>query len=348
MALTVTPQILGQEASETVSYCYMLEPLKVHITDTDEDTTEIYIDVSRSSSETGLPELKYSGNVSAIVTRVRYVVREVIPGGATVVDLMEVAAQLHDFNKFEISETSDIQSNWKSVVSEWKYNFKIYTNSDTAPVNILKLPIIGGRDFESFTPNVDHTTPLSFLTLDQMVKSPLLNMGVVIPFFTLKDLSTSTVDLTPNVSITTPTESLGSKNNCGGVIYWKSKRGGWEMFGMDIYDDKKSHTYKGRISVGFFESTIYSGGGSHYVQPSYASVESNYSVNLKSLSRSVDDLIGLSELSGSAAVYYKKNASSNLELMRASSVVAPIQTHIQGGDFSLVLKRISNQSQRAR
>jgi hypothetical protein len=345
MALTVTPQILGQETVDTVSYCYMLEPLKVHITDDEASTTEIYIDVTRLSTETGSPELDSEG---IELIRTRYVVREVISEGAVVVDLMAVAAQLHDFNKFEISKTSDIQSNWKSVLSEWKYKFKIYTNSSTPSVNVLKLPIIGGRDFENFTPVVDYNTPLSFLSLDQMVKSSILRAGSLIPFFTLKDLSTVTVDLTPNVSMTTPTEGLGSTNNCGGILYWKSKKGGWESFGMDLADEKRTHNYKGRVAVSLFESTQWSGGGDAYIQPSYTSIDSNYSVSLKCLSRSVEDLEALSHVSGSPAIYYQRTSTSRLELMRASSISSPIQTHIQGGDFSVVLKRISNQSQRVR
>jgi hypothetical protein len=348
MALTVTPQILGQQAEDYVTYCYLLEPLNIYISDSDLTTEEIFIDVSRVDTETGQPELKHAGNVSAIVTRERYVSREVLSGSGVVVDLMKIAEQLHDFTAFKNSSVDDISNSWDSVVSRWTYIFEIYSENSEKQI-IKKLPIIGGRDFENFTPLVDHNSPLSFLTLDQMKKSPILRAGAKIPFFTLKDISLTTmIDRTPDVSIITPSEALGSTKNCGGIIHWKSKKGGWESFGMDIYDDKKSHAYKGRIAVGLFESTSYSGGGNPYVQPSYTSVESNYSVNLKCLSRNVDDLIGLSEISGSPAIYYQKTATSKLELMRASSVTAPIKTYIQGGDFSVVLKRISNQSQRSR
>ena len=33
MALTITPQISGQQANGTLSYCFLNEPLKVHIDD---------------------------------------------------------------------------------------------------------------------------------------------------------------------------------------------------------------------------------------------------------------------------------------------------------------------------
>jgi hypothetical protein len=171
-------------------------------------------------------------------------------------------------------------------------------------------------------------------------------MDVNIPIFSLAQISlVNNGDYTPSYSFELPNTDAPCS---GGVIYWKSPRGGWEVFGMSLADEKHTHNYKGRIAVGLFETTKYSGGGSPYVSPSYTSVDQNYSVNLKVLSRSVSELEGLSEISGSPAVYFKRTDTSRLELMRVASVSAPIQTMINGGDFSTVLKRISNQSQRVR
>jgi len=339
MALTVTPEILGQEATAEVTYCYIGEPLKVHIVDDDPAVLEIYVNLIRTHTETGVVE----------ATREKYVIREVLSLQGVSVDLMEIASQLHNFDVYKIGEAVDITTNWQSVVSEYIYQFEIFTNTSLNKTVIRKLPIIGSRSFETFTPFVDqNTTPLAFLTHDQMEQSSILRPGQIVPFWRLRDITTNITNYTPYCQISTAHENLGSTCNNGGVLYWKSKRGGWEVFGMDLYNDKKAHNYKGRIAVGLFDSTNPTGGGKRYMQSSYTSVDENFSTTVKALSRSVEDLIGLAEISGSPAVYYQKTETSPLEMMRVSSVSAPVSTHIQGGDFSVVLKRISNNSQRVR
>jgi len=331
MALTITPQISGQVADGTLSYCFLMEPLKVHITDSDANTSIIYADITRIATDTGVEEL----------VKADYIMRDVSSLGGVVIDLTKVMKQLHDFDTLKFGSISNIVAGWDSVVSKYIYKFEF--RSDQAPTvktTILKLPIIGGRSFENFAPVVNFLTPIRELSLSELQDGKL--GGYQIVNFVLKQISAVLdSDYSPSSSISSITEV---NNNCpnGGVIHWKSKLGGWMSWGMDLKTVSKSHSYMGNLDVGMFESTIWSGGGNSFAQVNYTGSTSGETVSLKSLSRSVSELIGLSEINGTPAVYFQRTSSSKLELMRLASASAPIKTYINGGDFSVSLKNISS------
>jgi hypothetical protein len=124
---------------------------------------------------------------------------------------------------------------------------------------------------------------------------------------------------------------------CEGVIYWKSKLGGWQCWGMNLKTTKINGSYSGNIDNGMFESSNFTGAGNAYIPVNYTSVNSSTSITLKCLSLSKEELIAVAEINGSPAVYYQSGPSEKLELMKLTSATAPIKTHINGGDFSVSL-----------
>ena len=338
MSLTITPQISGQQANSTLSYSFLQEPLKVHITDSDADTRIIYADVTKINTDDGV----------VVSTDVSYVYRDVSSNGSIVIDLSKVMNQMHDYNTIKFGSITDISNGWDSVVSKYIYKFEFY--SDTSPsikTTIQKLPIIGGRSFDTFTPSVNYLTSIRELSSSDLYASNKLGAYQDVNF-TLKQISSvSDDDYSPSVTITSPSSVADNTIPCEGVVYWKSKLGGWMMMGVDIKVETKSHKYNGSLSNGMFESTSYNGGGDIYIPTNYMGTSSELSLNLKTLSLDSDVLKAVSEIAGSPAVYYRRHSrvpssDDSIELMRMTSSNAPIKTHIGGGDFTIGLTRISS------
>ena len=80
MSLTITPQISGQQANSTLSYSFLMEPLKIHITDSDSTVSEIFVDVTRIGTDTGTAE----------VTKIKYVQKDINSLGGVILDLSKV------------------------------------------------------------------------------------------------------------------------------------------------------------------------------------------------------------------------------------------------------------------
>ncbi len=335
MALTITNQISGQQASDTLTYSFLYEPLKIYITDSDPTVSEIYCDITR---------LNTVGSGDAVPVKIKYIVRDISSLGGISVDLSKVMIQMHDFDTYNFQSMNNVIAGWDSVMSKYIYKFDFYTNQSATKTEILKLPIIGGRSFANFVPAVDHNTPIQEISNSDLINSNL--KGYTIVDYTLKDISLVTnSNYSPNsslVSVTTGTEP------CEGVIHWKSKLGGWQSWGMNLANIKNRHAYEGSITIGMFESTSSSGGGDAYIPVDYTGVSSSFSISLKSLSISADILKGLAEINGTPTVYYQPTPTSRLELMRLTSATAPVKSLIQGGDFSVSLKGISKTKQRVK
>ena len=130
MALTITPQISGQVADGTLSYCFLMEPLKVHITDSDAATSIIYADITRIATDTGVEEL----------VKADYIMRDVSSLGGVVIDLTKVMKQLHDFDTLKFGSISNIVAGWDSVVSKYIYKFEFCSDQAlTIKTTILKM-----------------------------------------------------------------------------------------------------------------------------------------------------------------------------------------------------------------
>ena len=296
----------------------------------------IYADVTRIDTQTGIAE----------AIRDEYIVRDISSLGSVNIDLSKVIRQLTDFDVMRISNPTDALNCWDAVVSKFIYKFEFYTDQSALRHTILKLPIMGGRSYENFVPAVDHNTPIRELSQAELETTKL--GGEYLVNYQLKNITSVTnSDYSPtrNLSIVTATND---NTPCGGVIHWKSRLGGWMSWGMDLKTETKSHSYSGNLNVGMFESTIESGGGDPYIQVNYTGTSTGRKLSLKSLTRNKAELIALSEINGTPAVYFSNGYPKNWELMKLTSASAPIKTYIQGGDFSVSLSSISQTEQKVK
>lgn len=353
MAITVTPEIDGQVANERVTYCYLYEPLEVRIR-VGAGANKIFIDLSLDMTfDRETPD--------DIVTA--YAEYDVDPLNNTIkVDLMELVRQYHNPNVYTLGHVEQLRwaqslpigasfGNNRQIVSWVVYNFSIYSDlSSDVPVTVQKLPIIGGRGFRDFTPNVDSTNKLSEfdvlgLNLENrwkgypVIKSQLANLSG-----------------TPQPNTCMPTTEVimqtNGKKPCGGFIVWKSKLGGWCYWGFDIRTERISHSYEGSIENSSIQASVMA----NYQRPfdyipamgvNYTGMSTSYSYTLKSLALTRDELKAVSGISESPAVYYV-HEDGRMELMRLQSATVPMNTTNNGGDFQVSLKSISKVEQKTR
>lgn len=330
MALTINTVITGQQADVNLSYCYLYEPLKIRVIESDLIAKKLYVDVLRKDINTG----------ELIDTNFKYADFDINPGKAIVFDLMELAQQLHNANLYKYSSILEFNMPEKqSVFSKYIYTYRIYTDITVDFPLISKLPIIGGRDFQQFNPIVTHTSPLDEFTYYGLDKVELQRRWGASDYYLMR---------LPNLDSGFPiipivTDSPGGLASCkpeGGILYWKSRFGGWMFWGFDIQRKTSSPKYEGNLSSGMFESTDDSG-GVPYIPIDYTSVSSDYSLELKGLSLSKDELRAVAGIANSPAVYFADVIGNRLELMRVSSYSAPFSNLANGGDFSVSLSNIS-------
>lgn len=333
MAIIINTEILGQQAEGTLTYCYLYEPLRVSIADSDITSEKLYIDVVRV----------FKSDSVVNNTLVKYVDLDFNPGLPLTVDLMEIVKQLHNSNIYKIAKVSDIPlSSSNMIVSEYFYEFHIYSDKSSTPSIIRKLPIIGGRSFNQFSPLVDLGQSLNefaYYNIDQnLISSQWSNFT-----FYRSDLSNLSIGTNFDPILT----GLSNSSLCTaeGALYWKSRFGGWMYWAFDIIKENSNNSYSGNLSVGMFKSSAEIG-GFPYIPVDYTSISSTYSLEMKSLSIPIDTLKALSGISSSPAIYYNDGKSDRLELMRLTSASAPISSLANGGDFTVGLQSISITSQK--
>lgn len=323
--ITVTPEINGQVASSSKSYCYLYEPLRVQISESDSTATKVYIDVWLYDLD-GTP---YSAES-------QYAVFDIAGGNPITIDLMKIAQQLTDSNIYKFSQTSEI--NPFSILATYWFEFRIYTDKTSTPISVKKIPIVGLRNFDQFVANVVYNTA----PMDEFEYYGLNRTELEQRWEGLTSIRTTLIDPTIDdiqPTITEVTSVSPEKTPCGGSLIWKSRFGGWMFWGMDLKKETINHNYQNALSVGVFESTLETA-GNPYVPVDYGRVSTSYSYSLKALSLSQDELLAVSGIGASPAIYYQKQGSSQLELMRMTSFNAPIDSLANGGDFSVSLKSI--------
>tara|TARA_R110002020_G_scaffold420071_2_gene629205 strand:- start:863 stop:1873 length:1011 start_codon:yes stop_codon:yes gene_type:complete len=336
MAITINTEINGQVANDTCSYCYLFEPLRISVTEDDVDAQYLNIDLQ-------IIDTTDSNNI--IETKLDYGTYDIIPNLPISIDLMKLARQHYDADVYKYSSITDITDTtdgWHSVVSKYKYNFLINSNSDrTANISVYKLPIIGGRMFKNFSPAVTQTQDLTEASVEGVDLSgrwdgyPLISQTLADP---------TAVDSKP--TITNTTQATGCSAD-GGFIIYKSRLGGWMTWGFDISVERESGMYSGDIEVGMFESTDISG-GDPYIETDYTHIDSMYGYSLKALSLLTNELRAVRGIHHSPAIYYMKNNLSSLELMKKASASTPVSSLANGGDFGLSLSNISKVTQKTR
>jgi hypothetical protein len=318
---SVDANVLGQEFTNTATYCYLHEPLVASISREGVINTSVSIDLDLISTEDG----------TTYETIVDYGEFDMISNKILKVDLMEMARQYHDSKLYKLGSTSDIQSAWELVVSKYKYKFTVRFSDTADSYEIIKLPIIGGRDFQNFTPQVTQTTPLNEA---DKYGVDLTNKFIGYPIIETTLADPTLTDARPTITVTNQTTGCKVKK---GVI-WKSSLGGWMSWGFKLENIKHSHKYMGKLDVEIFESTEDIDG--HIYKPvNYTGIETTSSTSLKSLSLSSDELKVVSGINFSPAVYYV-TSDGKMELMRMSGANTPLDSKANGGDFSLNLKSI--------
>ena len=327
LTFLVRASILGQDISGIASYCYLYEPLLLSVTSSSGNIGKAYVDLELIRTDTGDTE----------VITTSYAEFETIPNKTLRVDLMEIARQYHSANVFKMGRTTDIISNWESVVSKYKYKFTIRSGEATEPsYTVYKLPIIGGRDFQDFTPIVLQTTPI-----DERSKYniDLTNKYIGLPVITTTLADPTATDSRPTISVVNQASGCKIEKS----VVWKSHLGGWMSWGFKLENKTYKHKYEGRMDVEIFESTQDVGG--HIYKPvDYTGVETNFRTTLKSLSLSSDELNAVSKINFTPAAYYV-TSDGKMELMRIGSVSAPLDSKANGGDFSVGLSSIGSVNQ---
>lgn len=331
MAITIDTQILNQEAESVGTYCYLYEPMRIVITESDLTAKKLYID---------LEILDISDDTIIVENLIQYGDYDINPGNSLSIDLMKLVQQHHNANIFNFSHIDDIVDDvigWKAVVSEYKYNFKIYSDITFTPESIIKLPIIGGRFFKDFNPQIIQSQQL---TEAAIVGIDLNNKWIDYPFI-INTLADPTLqDARPSID---KVISSSGKHPCGGYLIWKSRLGGWMSWGFDIKTEDSNFQYQGTLQTDMFESTKEIG-GSPYIETDYTSMSFGNSMTLKALSLTNEELEAVRGIKTSPAIYYMKSSSGELELMRLSSATVPISSLSNGGNVTVSLKSISTTS----
>ncbi|MEK0370238.1 MAG: hypothetical protein QQN55_03665 [Nitrosopumilus sp.] len=333
MAVTITPEILGQVANATFSYSYLFEPLRVLVAESTSTATKIFVDL----------QVINSLDASIVETLVKYAEFDLNPNDKVSFDLMEIARQHRNSNTYKFSNVDDMLGldGLFSVTSEFRYIFRVYSDVNATFVDLKKVIIVGAREFEQFNPIVTESSPINefqFYGLDEATLEQRWGT-VFLPKTVLK---------VPTVINTRPTLTKISPSGevpCGeAFLIWKSRFGGWMWWGFDLKNKTLNHRYEGNLEVGMFESTLESG-GDPYIPVDYTGISTSYALSLKSLALTKLELQAVSGIKASAAVYFQQPGSQNVELMRLASATTPFSVIARGGDFSVSLRSISKSSQ---
>lgn len=334
MALTIAPEILGQVISgDYPSYCYLYEPFRISVLEDNILAVKIYVDIEQYNIETGELVNSYP----------RYGEFDINSLNWFNFDLMEMTRQLHESNIYKMSTVQAlIDSGGYSIISKYFYRYLIYTDKTEAKTIIRKTPIIGGRDFQNYNPTVRSFHPITEFQKYGINEEELANRWKGYTF--LK--ATLTTSVAANLRPTVTKVEVPSDTVCeAGVLIWKSSLGGWMFWGFDLNRKVFSHNYTGQIDAAKFRSDNKQN-GSPYVEVNYSAIDTSYTIELKALSLSQNELKAVAGISASPAVYYTNDKSGRLELMRLASVNVPLSNLADGGDFSVTLDSISTNSQK--
>lgn len=341
MAVIITPEIRGQECNEAITYSYLFEPLRINIEETNPLATKLYVEVERYNIVDKTVLVPFLNGVNSLP---KYVEIDLIPNRPVTFDLSEVMQQLHLAGVYKVATLSEIELSYEEmIVSKYIYLFKVTSDLSSEPAIVKKLPIIGGRTFGQFDASVLDTQVLNEFEYFGLDQDEIAKRWSNFIFYkaALKDVNSGN-NLQPAVStISSPTVLTPE----GGVLYWKSRFGGWMFWGFDLEKRNSSNSYQGDLGVSMFESTKKQN-GDPYIPVDYISIESSYTLELKSLGLSKLELQAVAGIDSSPAIYYAANNSGKLELMRLASSTSPYSNLATGGDFTVSLKAISKTSQK--
>ena len=334
MALTILPEIAGQQVNENISYCYLFEPLRVNVLE-DTPATRLYIDILLLNLSTQ----------EVIETLFQYVELDINPYESISFDLMEIAAQIHNSDIYKIGNFQNLlDSKNNMIVSEFIYQFNIYSSETLVPLIVKKLPILGCREYEQFVPEINFNQPINEFQLYNIDEHELAEKWGGYSFLETKLANVNETNLTPTIlQIDYPTPQIPA----AGVIYWKSRFGGWMFWGFEMLEKTYTNAYEGNLNVGMFNSTQRVN-GNPYVGLDYTEVTSSYNLQLKAFELTTNELMAVAGISSSTVVYYAKTNDGKLEAMRLTSATVPLKNLADGGDFSISLQSISKTKQKTK
>tara|TARA_R110001606_G_scaffold384658_1_gene547690 strand:+ start:10002 stop:11084 length:1083 start_codon:yes stop_codon:yes gene_type:complete len=360
MAITLTKEIDGHVLSNKTKYCYLYEPMRVKITDSSTSATKFYIDLEIYLA---------SANSVQDSVEVQYGEYDVNNSAGVSVDLMKLAQQHHNANLYKISAVTDLLSpnnfqctnleGYKTIISQYRYTFRIYSDADPSAVAITAFhPVIGARRFQeiSASPSVTYNNKITEAAVlginpyNRWANYPYLTTRLTAAVPSAIWIGGSFGSLIPQTHnypysrINYPSTASGASEPCGGMLYWKSRLGGWMQWGMDLKKFTQSKKYTGKVPTGLFEAQ----GGNPYIQANYTGIETSYKYSLKALSLTSEELEAVQGIISSPAVYYMETPTSKLELFKLQSASAPNDSKTSGGDFSVQLQSISESSQMTR
>jgi hypothetical protein len=341
MAIIISPEIRGQECNDNITYNYLFEPLRIHVQETNLLAVKLFVEIERYNIVDKTVLVPFEDGSNSLP---KYVEIDLVPNRPVTFDLAEVMQQLHFAGVYKVATIADIETSYEEmIVSKYIYHFKFTTDLTTSPVIVKKLPILGSREFQSFSATVDYNQVLDEFSYYGLDKYEIAKRWSNFMFYdvTLKD-PLSGNNLQPTVSLI---PQVGPLFPNGGVLYWKSKFGGWMFWGFDIEERNSSLSYEDNLEVGMFESTKPIE-GDPYIPVDYISITGDNTVQLKSLSLSNAELQAVSGINQSPVVYYAADNSGKMELMRVTSSSSPFKNLAKGGDFTVSLKSISKNSQK--
>lgn len=341
MAITIEPRIKDQLISSESRYYYLYEPLPVLITETDPTAMQISINLTLRDVNTMTPLEMFEN----------YAVYDLNPNEPLNVDLMNIIQQAHNADVWKIGALEDIINTPESVLSPVTYQIDIASNSNiggfppdrlpggsATPIedsSAIITPILGGRRFDDFNPLVGNQFPLTdfealgievrrYRNFDTIVQSLAEPDGLAMRF---------NRSLQPS-----PPNSPCAE---GGMIYWKSRLGGWMQWGFELKTFDKRFSYRRDIEVGAMRASRGKVNQNPFIQTDYAEVDYTYSLTLKSLALTQDEIFAVSSISESPVCYYQSKPGGRLELMRISAATTPQNILANGADFSVSLTSIS-------
>lgn len=327
MALTIQNRILNQYADSSTRYYYLYEPLPVLVEESDLTARQLTINIDLINSETGVTEK----------TLEEYAVYDINAGQPINLDLMKVVQQAHDADVWKFGTISDLVSGKDAVVSKYIYKLIFTSNSEVeSEENVSILPILGGRNFSDFEPLVLNSFYLNEfdkygVDISNRWKGyPIITTSLNTPLSTGEKVSVS--------------QTINTFGKCadGGMLYWKSRLGGWMQWGFELKTERSSSNYTGNIEVGMFKTPRNFLNGNPFIPTNYSGVSYSNSVTLKSLSLSMDELRAVNSISQTPICYYLKSPNSRLELIKISNVTVPLNNQANGGDFSVSFGSISS------
>ena len=362
MALTITPEVTGQEATSVYTYCYLYEPLRVKILESNSAAKKIYIDI----------DIVKCVDNTIFETKLVYAEFDINPGSPIRVDLMNLAKQLHDSEvykygsklSFGVSSNDGIWEARDSSVSRYRYNFKIYSDITTTPVEVKKLPLIGGRAFDQFTPVVNASSPLNEAEyygvnydtfvfpypIDDSDQGMIYRWGLTWAINITLNADPNALNCTPSFGTSSQGLTHYPAPCAGGFLIWKSRFGGWMVWAFDVMTETRSGSVSGNIEVGMFETQdFFLNDSQPYVQPDYSKVSTGMTRTLKAYSLKQKELQAVQGINTSPAVYYcpiltAPGDPGKAELVKLTSASAPYDSKAEGGDFSVSIRSISEQS----